>query len=313
MNAPILNDIAFTFSVILVGFSCGLIIQHQLPNYQERLRSLALTFSLKFAMPAIIVMSIWNLGQLKLQLLVWPLLGLTTLMSGAIMAFCVARLFKLSKSETGALLPVGGFSNLGAIGSFSVLSILGEPALALVPLYKLFEEAFYYGALLPFIKRMTGSKGHGKKDWYKDPILIFTFAALCMGLSLNVFQIPRPDTIATTNHWLVPFFTFSLLVAVGSGYSVSGLKQYFCVALTLAVLKQLLLPIVITFLFWLVGYQSRELQFVFILTSMPTAFIAVIPAQWFKLELGIANTGWAVSSVMYLILLPWLFWGVQWL
>ncbi len=252
-------------------------------------------------MPAIITLSVWKLEKLNIALIKWPLIGFITLILGAISTWLIVNRFTLTKTEKAAALPLGGFSNLGALGSFTVLMVLGEQALAFVPLFKLMEEFFYYALLMPIIKKTSGSSQAGRVGWWRDPVLLATTSGLILGLVLNFFQVERLPIFSTINEWLVPLFTFSLLIAVGSGFQLSGIKKYLPITLLIAIVKQWCLPAVITAACWKTGMRGLELQTVFVLSSMPTAFIAVLPAQLFKLDLEIANTGWAVSSMIYLI------------
>ncbi len=96
--------------------------------------------------------TVWIIRIDNLRLVALPAIGLFILLFGGVLALGFARVLRLSRRQTGSYFACGSFSNIGSIGALVVFVFLGEEAFAYVPLYKLFEEVFYFTVGFPIAK-----------------------------------------------------------------------------------------------------------------------------------------------------------------
>ncbi|RKF21528.1 hypothetical protein DBZ36_02445 [Alginatibacterium sediminis] len=303
-----LHALLFTIAVIVSGFTLGQILQFKYPQHQRTLSLLFTRIALVFAIPLSLFSAMWQLPDLDPSLLKLPIVGLLTIASGGVLAWIVAGKLKLNSEQKGALIPVGTFMNIGAVGSLCVYLFLGESGLALVPIYKLFEELIYFGVIFPMVRAM-GSFDKGKrKPFWQDPILITSLSAVALGFLLNQLQIPRPDFMATVTSIAVPLGSFSLICSVGLVFKIARLSRWRNLGLGLAVSRMILCPLVAMASVWVFGlWNSLDglvLQVAFLLACMPTGFMSVLPPVLFGLDQELANTGWFYSTLVFLFSLP---------
>ena len=75
------------------------------------------------------------------------------------------------------------------------------------------------------------------------------------------------------------------------------------------------MPGVVTSLALLLGYRyiggGLLLKVVMILSSMPVAFMALIPPSLYDLDIDLANSCWLFTTTMLVIVLPVLYFVIQ--
>jgi len=80
-------------------------------------------------------------------------------------------------------------------------------------------------------------------------------------------------------------------------------------------IKFAIVPGVVTFLALLLGYRNIGdgllLKVVIILSSMPVAFMALIPPSLYDLEIDLANSCWLFTTTLLVIVLPVLYFVIH--
>lgn len=297
----------FIFTIISAGFFAGQISQAVISRHIDETRYVALFIALRIAIPAAVLSAIWNLYIHDWSITLLPIIGAAIILSGFLIGLILCHFLQLNRAQTGVYAPAAGYTNIGAIGSFVVFMQLGEQGLALIPLFKLFEEIIYYALLFPYAARHSATTESDKKGIKCDPVIVITLSAAAVGFILNTLDIPRPQTITKAMDYLVPFGTFCLMYAVGLTFKTKSLQSNFKLAFLISFLKLTILPILAFAMVHALGLDSHSngllLKLCVLLSMMPMAFIVIVPAAIYKLDQELANTTWLTSTVLFLLAL----------
>ena len=160
-----MTKLLFSLGLIMGGLALGYVLQIlnqkeflRLPLPVPALRKLLQKAGLLFFMPISFVGAVWIIRIDDIRIVTLPFLCVLALSLGGVLALGGARIMGLGRKQTGAYFACGSFSNLGSIGALVAFVFLGEKGFAIVPLYKLFEETFYYTVDFPLpstIQRTT--------------------------------------------------------------------------------------------------------------------------------------------------------------
>jgi hypothetical protein len=254
-------------------------------------------------------------------LAVLPLIGVFALLAGGLLALGAAKILRLGPKQTGALFGCGSFTNIGSIGALVCFVALGEEGFALVPIYKLFEELFYYAVGFPIAKFYSG--GPALEDgaaWrarrlLRDPFILTALGSILAGGLLNASGLERPAFYGGLNRILVPLGTVMLLTSIGLAMRFRRVRDYVKECSVIALIKHAVVPMLATALAWSLGLGTAEgglpLKVVLILSSMPVAFNALIPPSIYDLDLDLANSCWFFTTALLIVVLPLQLWVVS--
>jgi len=311
----------FSLAIVLAGLAAGGLIQIlavrgalRLPFALSDLRRLLQKIGLLLFMNVAFASTIWAVEVRDLRIAALPLLGLTVVSAGGLLALAAARALKLSRPQTGAFFACGAFTNLGAIGALVVYVFLGEAGFALVPLYKLCEEAAYYTVGFPVARYFgTGeaareSLGSRLRRTLGDTFVRAALGSLLAGGALNLLDVPRPGFFAALNAVLIPLGTFVLLTSIGMAMRFANLRRHLPACLAVMGIKFLALPALGVSLALALGFGRIDaglpLKVVLVLASMPVAFVALIPPSLYDLDLELANACWLATTLGLVAVLP---------
>ena len=311
----------FSFSIITFGLGTGYLGQSNLIRLTGkqifRLRRLLQRVALLILYPVTIVGVIWiiKIDNAKISLL--PLFGPLAIILGGSMALVASRLLKLERRKTGSFFVCGAFSNVGDIGGLICYLFLGEMGFALGSLYKIFVEFMYYTVGFPIAKYFSveftekRSLMRQLKRLLLDPFILVAVFSLFIGGFLNYSEIQRPAFYKTVNAIFIPTVTILLLISIGLVMQLGRIGEYLKECATISLIKFLLLPVIITSLGILIGYGSTgdglPLKVLMILSSMPVAFMALIPPSIYDLDLDLAVSCWFFTMAFLFIELPVLY------
>ena len=210
----------------------------------------------------------------------------------------------------------GFFTNIGSIGGLITFVFLGEKGYAFVAVFKLIEELVYYGIGFPAARlysaeRAAGGTGSLLLRLIRDPFLLVSLGSLFAGTCLNLSGIPRPLFFSRLNTVLIPLSTVILLATIGMAMSFGKTARYLKESLAIWGVKFLIVPAACTSLAALGGLGSvadgLPLKTTLILSSMPTAFTALVPPSLYGLDLDLANSCWLVTTLGLVVTLPVLY------
>lgn len=284
-------------------------------NALESCRKFLQTAAIFVFMPVSAMLSLWGLPQPRPELMILPLLGLASYIVGGALSIGAARLLKLDGGGAGSFFCCGTFTNIGAVGGLVCLLFLGENSIALVALYRLVEELYYFSVAFP-IARWFGpdnrNRGLNFRAFRVSPALLAVICGLLLGICLNLCHVPRPGFCGGLASVAMIVATVFLLFAIGLTLRFSRLWGYFSPGLVMCAIKFAGIPAIVIALAFALGLGGIEsglpLKVVAILCSMPVAMTALVPPSLFRLNVDLANACWVFSTIGLALELPVLIW-----
>ena len=325
-----LSKFLFTFGVIAFGLSSGYILQVlirngmvHLPVEVDRLRKVILQSILLLFLPVTVVGAIWSIRIIDPGFATLPFVGALTILSGGALAFGLSKMLDLTRPQTGTLFVCGSFTNTGAIGGLICYIFFGEMGFGLTLIYRLFEDVIYYVIGFP-VARAYSPGGKEKepvmsrfKQLAFDPFIVVSVSSLAAGGTLNLSGLPRPELCQTINAILIPMTTIAFLFSIGLAMKVRVVRHYLKECFGMSMIKFIIVPGLATGVGLLLGYhhigEGLLLKVVLVLSSMPVAFMALIPPSLYDLDIDLANSCWLFTTALLVIVLPGLFFMIHWL
>lgn len=319
-----MSKFLFTFGLIIFGLSLGYVIQRmvttkilRLPISLIHLQRILLKTALLGINPITVVGAVWVINLKDTRIVTLPLLGVSAILLGGILALWVARLLRLGRKQTGSLFACGSFTNIGTMGGLVCYIFLGEMGFGLVSIYKLFEEFTYYTIGFPIAKLYSSDAKEKEsfairlKKLITDIFILTSLSSLTLGLVLNLTGVKRPTFYQAVNSVFIPVGAVLLITSIGLVMKISKIREYLKECLCVSLIKFLAVPIIMTSVALALGYQNMEggfvLKVVIILSSMPVAFNALIPPSLYHLDVDLANSCWLVSTSLLVLVLPALY------
>lgn len=314
-----LQRLALTFLIIFISLGAGYLCARLAaigkiplePGALVPLRKRLQTVAVFFLIPLSAMLSLWGLPMPETGLLALPLLGLASYIWGGALALFAAKLLKLNRAQTGSVYCCGTFTNIGAVGGLVCLLFLGENSIALVALYRLLEEIYYFSVSFPIAKwysPQNTSPNLTFGSFRLDPILLVVLIALLLGISLNLLGAPRPAYLSYVASASLLCATVFFLFGIGLSLRLSRVLCFMRPCIAICVIKFLAVPVVITAIAAGMGYAGMDnglpLKVVAILSSMPVAMTALLPPSLFNLDLDLANACWIISTIGLIVVLP---------
>lgn len=317
-----LSRLLLTLAIIFVSLALGWLCRRLAelgklplsPEFLDRLRHSLQTLAIFILLPLSAMLSLWGLPQPEPGLLAMPLLGLVSYIAGGALALLAARMLHLSRIQTGSFFCCGTFTNIGAVGGLVCLLFLGENSIALVALYRLVEEVYYFSVAFPVAKWFGSDCGTplNLRAFKFSPILAIILCALLAGIALNLLGAPRPEICGPVASASMLAATVFFLFAIGLTLRLSKLGGYFAPSLAMCAVKFAGIPLLVIPLAALMGYGAYEgglpLDTAAILCSMPVAMTALVPPALFGLDVDLANACWIFTTLGLALVLPALMW-----
>lgn len=315
----LLLTLALIFASLALGYVSRLLAPRlglgdgALLKLRKALQSVAIFALIPFSA----MLSLWGLPAPETELLTLPFLGLAAYVWGGLLALGIGRLMKMGLAQTGSFYCCGTFTNLGAVGGLVCLMFLGEASIALVALYRLLEEIYYFGVSFPVARKyaLAGiSTQERPAGAVFQPVLFAILSALALGGCLNWLSVPRPGAMGMVASAAMLLATIFFLYAIGLSLRLSSLGRYLPAGLAMCGIKFLAVPMLIISLAICIGYANFDkglaLKVVSILSCMPVAMTALVPPTLFDLDVDLANACWIISTIGLIVVLPCLMLGL---
>jgi len=317
-------SLSYIFFGLIIGYSIQLLEQRRiirLPISLEKLRKFLQKIGLLFFMPISFIGALWIIKIDNIKIVALPFLGIFALLIGGLLGLTAARFLQLKQKDTGSMFTCGSFTNIGSIGGLICYIFLGEEGFALVPIYKLFEQVIYYAIGFPIAKSFSSNINKKEniifylKRVFTDIFVIVALLSIVIGTFLNLSGVERPIFYKVINAIFIPAGTVILLISIGLAMKFGKVKNYLKESIAISIIKFGLVPSIISTIAFFLGYGKMEeglpLKVVIILSSMPVAFSALIPASIYDLNLDLANSCWLVTTLNLIVILPLLFYIIS--
>lgn len=314
-----LERLSLTLAIIFASLATGYILQRlQLVGLwkisTERFASVRKNLqraAIFFLMPASAMLSLWGLPKPSAALAILPIVGTLSYIIGGWLALKAGRLQNMANAQLGSYYGCGAFTNLGAVGGLACLMFLGENTIALVALYRLFEEIYFFGVAYPVARSFGNGEGRAQlklKQFKPHPGVAIIVAALSCGIILNLSGVTRPVILTPLASIFMISGTVFLLVGIGMNLRLAATGKYLKPAIVMCGIKFLALPFIMTGLAMCLGGAALEnglvIKTILILSSMPVAMYALVPPTLFDLDVDLANTCWIITTIGLLAVIP---------
>lgn len=314
-----MERLLLTLGIIFVSLTAGYACRHAAEAGTLPWRSATLEHARRkmqvlavfVLIPLSAMLSLWGLPKPDPRLIALPFLGLAAWILGGGIALVAARKLHLDRPQTGSLYCCGTFTNIGAVGGLTSLLFLGENTIALVALYRLCEELYYFSVSFPIARWYSPQNTETKlsfRAFRLDPILCVIVCALGSGFLLNTAQVPRPEFCGPLASAAMIASTTLFLFAIGLSLRLSRLSCHLAPSLAVCAIKFVAVPLVIISLAAAMGFGDVEgglpLRVVAILSAMPVAMTALVPPTLFHLDVDLANACWIFSTLGLVAVLP---------
>lgn len=312
-----LQRLILTLAIIFVSLAAGYLFRRAAEHYLfmsparvDALRHSLQTSAIFVLLPLAAMLSLWGLPHPEARLLGLPLLGLASYVCGGMLAYGAAKLMAMTPEQTGSFFCCGTFTNIGAVGGLVCLLYLGENSIALVALYRLVEEIYYFGVAFPIARHFGQASQKGLLN--PGPVLAMIVSALLLGIGLNLAGIPRPGFCGLLASASMLISTVFFLFAIGLTLRIASIGSCLRASIVLCAIKFAGIPAIVIPLGLLAGYGQMEgglpLKTAAVLCSMPVAMTALVPPSLFRLDVDLANACWLVTTAGLIFVLPWLMW-----
>jgi len=316
-----LTQLLLPFGIIVAGFMIGATIRvvlHRLAagrgsERAERILGRILRLTVLILYPLIFLAIFWNVDLTNVRLFVLPLLGAFAIVAGGFLAVGASRLLGLDRRQTGSMFTQGAFFNVASLGSIICFAFLGEESLAILGLFRMFEEIVYYLFAYPVAKSYgvapTGERAEKRSEkilrLLKDPYILVFFFAILFGIALNLSPLERPDFAAASVGWLVSISAFLMMLSIGYNTRVTSMKRYLKPSLAIAVIKFALVPAAVVLLGFLLGLGNMNdgyvMKVLVILASTPPAFGSLVPPRLYQLDTDLTDASWLFNTILFII------------
>jgi len=318
-----MQSLIYTLALIISGLAGGYILQQIIREkfvhhdyLLPRLRKYLQWFSILGLMPISFVGAFWIIPFDDPRIALLPVIGSSVILLGGVLGLGTARLLKKSGAQKSVLVCCGSFSNIGSLGGLTSFLFFGEKGFALLALYKIFEEVIYYSIGFPVV-RFYRSEDENLRirsrllELFKDPFFIIATGSFLTGLTLNLSGAPRPPVYETLISIFVPVGVFLILVSIGLGMRFSKVRDHIPESVAISLIKFVILPLVAGTASYLLGLHKIQnglpMKIVLLGSSMPVAFMALVAASIYDLDLELANSCWLITTGSMVLVLPWLY------
>jgi predicted permease len=262
--------------------------------------------------PIAMLSAFWVIRPPAPNVLALPFFGLLSVITGAFLSLGVIRLLKIPPFRAGSVFACGVFSNTVTFGGLIAFTFFREEGYGMMQLFTMLTSPAYY--LIGYAVSSNIARGEKKvwrlstKNLKENPFLMIPLTAITLGIVLNLLGLPRPAFLARVIATIVPVVTVALGIAIGLTLTFSRIRDYTREISLVLLIRHVAIPLILIPLAYLIGLHrvadGVPLKAVIILSSMPVAFNALVPAAIYGFDLDMANSAWIVSTASLLIIMP---------
>jgi len=295
----------FVLAQMALLIACGSVWQYiapkHIPTSSHRRALTDLVFYI--LLPAMVLDVIWNasLDKSSLQISFLAVCGLTV---GVLLMWLVAKTFKTTKKQTGALLLAATFPNATYLGLPVLDQVLGPWSNATVLQYDLFACTPILLSLGILMARHYGShnvEAHPLKEILKvPPLWAVTFA-----ISFNLLGVQQPEIVHSTLSILAGGVVPLMLIALGMSIRWNSLKlKLLTLILPVSIISLLLVPTAVYFISGFINLAAPLAQAAVLIAAMPTMVFGIVICERYQLDSELYAAAVTLSTVCSLLTLP---------
>jgi malonate transporter len=269
------NIVAPVFLIIAVGY-----FAKRIKIINEVFVDVTAKFVFQISLPVFIFLkiSVLDLSQVfEFKQIIYIYLG--TIVTYFLIWFSTIHFINNPKDKSAFI--QGAFrGNYAIVGLALISNLFGHDALGKATIILAFLLPLYnvLAVIVLTIPLKTEEKSIIKSAFY-DILLNPLILAVIFALPFSFFKIKLPEMFITTGGFLSDLALPLALVGIGGSINTENLKRASNLAFTSSIIKIVLIPIILTFGAYLLGYKDIDLGIMFILFACPTAIASFIMAD----------------------------------
>ena len=245
------------------------------------------------------------------------LVGICVQGSGSLAGWLTGRWCGLSANHRASYFLGGASSNVLTFGGITVVLLLrstedpyAEYALGEMAIYRILESPYYYLIAWPLAASIAGADQVGPTRFRSHVRKAITgpnmapVAGIITGVWLNFAGIDRPPIWDGIAEIFVKIAVGVIGVSVGIGLRRADPLHHFKACLRISAIKFILMPVVAISIALMLGFDGRSLQVIVICGSMPVAFMAVVGATLYRLDVELVGSFWLFTTAAMVIVVP---------
>lgn len=204
--------------------------------------------------------------------------------SGVVLSFVgswyMGKKMKLDNKDLGVFVQGAFRSNFAVIGLAIIANVLGKAGIPKGSLVLAFIVPLLNFLSVVVLEVTLNTDGKLKLlkiagTILKSPLII---GVLCAA-PFSIFRISLPGTINTTFDYLSALTLPLAIIGIGGSLNFSQLAKASKNAVQASIMKLIWIPLVMTYLAYLIGFRSIDLGIIFVYFASPTAIVSFIMAQ----------------------------------
>lgn len=267
-------------------------------------------YALWIGFPALVIASLMHLelnGQSYSRLILTNSVYIVICM---LLAFPIARIFKLSSRVKRSLFLILSFGNVAYLGIPILNNAYGDKILPVAAIISA-VYVFWLLTLGIILIEVTGEERLNTKrllfSLLKNPLLLSVFA----GVVIVVFNVKLPEIVEKTillfSNSVTAVVLFSLGIFLGL-HKIGNLKDWLT-AFTWSVIITLVLPFVFYLTIKNTGMDSMQLKATILDSAMPLGLTPYVIAVQYKLEVPLVSRIVVVATSLAIVVIPfWMVW-----
>lgn len=291
--------------LIIAPFIIGYILKTRFKDPSKLAKKMLNTNLICFE-PLIVLWSIWGL-QLKADLILLPISGISIVLLGLIIGYLLIRFLKLTGTSRATFLISSSIANHGfTMGGFICYLFLGEKGLGLSFIFISYFMPYIFIVIFPYAKLASGKKEYMDnivKGFFLNlqnmPIYAVILSLLLHALNIERPAINFPVSILLMIAIVIYYFT------LGMNFRFSGLKGIITENLLLACIKFSVIPIVVLSILNVIQIDSSVRTVILIQSFMPAAIYSVVSSILFDLDKELATGLFVFNTLIFItVILP---------
>lgn len=281
MNITLFDNILYTanivapvFLIIAVGYFArkGKIINEAFVDVTSRF-----VFLISLPVFVFLKISILDLSQ------VFEFAQIIFVYAGTILTFILIWIgsipFIKEPKDKSAFIQGAFRGNYAIVGLALISNLFGHDALGKATIILAFLLPLY-NVLAVIV--LTVPKHQGKfhfRSTFIEILLNPLILAVVTALPFSFFKIRLPAMFVSTGQFLADLALPLALVGIGGSLNMENLKRASKLAFTSSIIKIVIIPVILTFVAYLIGYDRVDLGIMFIVFACPTAIASFVMAD----------------------------------
>jgi malonate transporter len=287
------NIVAPVFLIIALGF-----LLRKLKVINDSFVTVTSKFVFNVCLPALIFMELYDINfgaVIDPGQIIYVYIG--TLITFSLI-WTISILFIKEGRDLSVFVQGAYRSNFAIVGLAIISNLFGSAGLGKASLLLAFILPLYnILAVVILTVPMRKERNLNLKGTIKEIITNPLILAVVVALPFSYFKINMPHVFVSTGELLSNVALPLALIGIGGSMNLTNLKNASGLAFTSSAIKIILIPLVLVFGAYEVGFRNTDLGILFILFSCPTAVVSFIMAEAMGCNSRLAGNIVVISTI----------------